>query len=67
LTLTLALILGLSLATNLFLAFKLRQSIKAPAPTQEAKEVLASLLQGQAIVRISVIDPENLMMRSPRR
>lgn len=63
----LALSLILSLCGNAHLFLKLRQSIKAPAPTLEAKEVLASLASGQSILRIQVLDPESLMMRSPRR
>jgi hypothetical protein len=64
---TLSFALALSLGGNLALFLKLKKSIKAPAPTQDAKDVLASLMQGQAIVQIRVMDPENLMLRSPRR
>lgn len=56
-----------SLAGNVILFFLLRKSKKAPAPTLEAKAVLAEILQGQAIIQMKVLDPENLMLRSPRR
>lgn len=65
--LLLALLLCASIGGNVALLFKLKKSIKAPAPTQDAKEVLANMMQGQAIMQIRVLDPENLMMRSPRR
>lgn len=61
------LLLVLSLGGNAFLIHSLHKSKKAPVPTQDAKDVLSSLLQGQAILQIRVLDPENLMMRSPRR
>jgi hypothetical protein len=66
-TFFLALGIVLSMCGNALLFFKLKQSVKAPAPTLEAKEMLASLATGQAILRITVLDPENLMLRSPRR
>lgn len=65
--LLLALLLCASIGGNAALLFKLNKAAKAPAPTQDAKEVLANMMQGQAIMQIRVLDPENLMMRSPRR
>lgn len=61
------LLLGLSIGGNAILLFKLLKSIKAPAPTQDAKELLHHMMGGHAIIRMSVLDPENLMLRSPRR
>jgi hypothetical protein len=67
--LALSITLALSVAANAFLTLQLKKALKAPppVPTQEAKEVLAGLMQGQAIIRMQVLDPENLMLRSPRR
>lgn len=39
-----------------------------PKPTLGAEDLLHDLLsQGQAILRVEVIDPTNLILRSPRR
>lgn len=62
-----ALLLGLSLGGNVHLFIKLRKSIKSPAPTQDAKALLAAIMRGQAVLDIRVLDAENLMVRSPRR
>jgi len=65
--LVLSLGLSLSISGNAVLFFLLKKTKKAPAPTQEAKALLSHMLKGQALLRITVMDPENLMMRSPRR
>lgn len=39
----------------------------APAPTQTAEDLLHDLThRGQALIRIEVIDPKNLLLRRPR-
>ncbi len=41
---------------------------KPPQPNLTAEDLLHDLLgRGQAILRVEVIDPTNLLLRSPRR
>ena len=65
-----ALLLALifSLGANAVLFGLLRRKAKPPQPTLTAEELLHDLLgRGQAILRVEVIDPTNLILRSPRR
>lgn len=62
----LTLLAGVLAAACAVLVYLLIKAKKAPAPTLEAKDLLANVLRGNAIVQIRVIDPENLMLRSPR-
>ena len=64
--LVLVTLLALSLSANFGLILKYRKAAKAPAPTLEARDLLSSLMRGSAVVQIRVLDPENLMYRSPR-
>lgn len=45
---------------------ELEAAQKAPALTLEAESLLHDLTRGPAIVRIEVIDPKHLLLRSPR-
>lgn len=66
-----ALIFAASSALLLVLLLRERRRIKAapaPQPTLSAEDLLHDLLtRGQAILRVEVIDPANLLLRSPRR
>ena len=64
------LLLAVSAVANAaFLRFVFRRNkSKAPQPTLTAEQLLHDLLAGgQAILRVEVIDPTNLLLRSPRR
>lgn len=59
--------LGLSLAVNGLLAYLLKTTRKKRAPDLTAQHLLHDLTRhGQAILRVEVIDPANLLLRSPR-
>jgi deferrochelatase/peroxidase EfeB len=58
--------LGASLLANVALFLRLKKSQKEPVPTFEAKELLAQLTRGQAVLQIKVLNPEHLLLRSPR-
>ena len=65
----LAVLLALSFAGNLALFLLLRHKKKTKKPTldQTAGDLLHDLTRrGQAILRVEVIDPANLLLRSPR-
>jgi hypothetical protein len=68
--LPLALLLGcpllVSLSFNAFLFFRLKHSKKQPAPTLDAQTLLHDLMQGGAVLRITVLNPEGLFLRSPK-
>lgn len=49
-----------------FLAFKLRKKPPTQTITVDAKDLLHSILSGTAILKISVIDPGDILIRSPR-
>lgn len=60
-------LLAASLACNVFLAYIARTLKKKPRPDTTAADLLHDLTRrGQAIIRVEVIDPANLMLRSPR-
>lgn len=59
-------ILFISLNANAYLFFKLKQAIKTPQPTLEAQKLLASIAAGDAVLRITVIDPADFFLKSPR-
>ena len=68
-TTLLAVLLTLSLAGNLalFLLFTHKKKQKKPSLDQTAGDLLHDLTRrGQAILRVEVIDPTNLLLRSPR-
>lgn len=62
-------LLAISAGANVWLALLLRRKAKAPKPqpTLTAEQLLHDLTAGQAIVRVEVVDPTNLFLRSPRR
>ena len=63
----LAIALSLSLACNAFQAYIARSLKKKPRPDTTAADLLHDLTrQGQAVIRVEVIDPANLFLRSPR-
>lgn len=58
--------LVVSLIVNAYLLYT-RRLWKRKPPTQDARQLLADLTNGGAIVRVTVIDPEGLMVyRSAR-
>lgn len=67
LTLSLSLALALSLGAVVYLLVSLKKAKKAPVPTSDARDLLHSLTAGGAVVRITVLDPEALMLRRPNR
>jgi hypothetical protein len=61
-------ILALSLILNaalLFLYLKETNQKKSRKDTREAEELLADILQGDALVRITRISPADVFLRSP--
>lgn len=61
------LLLAFSLSGNAFLAFQLRQVKKKPRPTTGAEDLLHDLTRrGSAVIRVEVIDPANIFLRSPK-
>ena len=64
--LVLILLFVFSANLNAYLLFKLRRAIKAPTPTLEAQKLLHDIAGGSALLRITVIDQGDLMIRSPR-
>lgn len=62
---------GLMLAANVALAVLLARALKKPPPKETfdvtAQDLLHDLTRrGAAILRVEVIDPTHLMLRSPR-
>lgn len=56
--------LAASVCFNAFLGYKLLK--KPKTYTADAKELLAEILSGPAIVKIQVLDASQLILRSPR-
>lgn len=50
---------------NAALRSQLEAAKKAPALTVDAEKLLHDLTRGPAIIRVEVIDPKNLFLRSP--
>ena len=65
--LVLVVLFVISLNLNLLLYFKLRKAVKAPQPTLEAQKLLAAIAGGNAVLRITVIDPSDIFLKSPGR
>jgi hypothetical protein len=63
---TLIVLLIISIQLNAFLYFKYKKSIKSPVPTKDAQALLSELAGGRAILKIDVINPEDIFLRSPR-
>lgn len=59
-------LLIVSVCLNAFLAFYIRKSKKKPTPTYGAQELLAALTSGPAVLKIEVINIEDIILRSPR-
>lgn len=64
--LALSMALAISLSANVFLVFKLIASRKEPVLTADAKDLLQNILSGTAIIRMDVINPSDILIRSPR-
>lgn len=59
----------LSLAANYVLIWELKKAKKSPPPQQtvEATQILHDLtISGAAIVKVTRLDPNNFIVRSPR-
>lgn len=59
-------ILLISLNINGYLFVKLKRVTKTPVPTLEAQHLLAAIASGDAVLRITVIDPADFFLKSPR-
>lgn len=58
----------LSASLGVLLLRARRRPVKEPVLDRTAEDLLHDLLtRGQAILRVEVIDPTNLLLRSPRR
>jgi uncharacterized membrane protein len=56
-----------SVAGNILQFVYLRRSKKKPKPTLTAEDLLHDLTsRGRAILKVDVIDPANLLLRSPK-
>jgi hypothetical protein len=59
-------ILAFSLILNVYLFFKLIAFRKKKVESYDARQLLHDLTKGTAVVSVTRLDPENLMVRSPR-
>lgn len=59
-------IFALSAAANVVLLISLRASRKKPRPSITAENLMHDLTRGQAVIRIEVIDPSAILLRSPK-
>ena len=58
--------LVISVLLNALLAYKLKKSPpKATEHALDAKQLLSDLLNGGAMVKVEVVDPTNIFLRSP--
>jgi len=55
-----------SVAGNIYLFIKCKKQQQKKEYTVEAKELLANILSGPALIKISVIDKGDFFLRSPR-
>lgn len=58
--------LSFSVCANVALAYVVKRTKKKPTPTYGAQELLASLTSGPAVLKIEVINIEDILLRSPR-
>lgn len=56
----------LSLQANIFLFYRLKKTAKEPQPTVDAQKLLSAIAGGSAVLHIQVIDPGDILLRSPR-
>lgn len=62
-----AMLLASSILLNLWQFHAIRRKRRSPAPTLDAQDLLHDLTaRGAAILKVEVINPANLMLRSPR-
>ncbi len=64
--LVLLVLVFLSINLNIVLFLRLKKAKKSPQPTLDAQRLLHDMTNGSALLRISVIDPTDMMIRSPR-
>ena len=55
-----------SVSLNAYLAIRLKRSKKQPAPTLDAQALMHDLMSGGAVLKITVLNPEGLFLRSPK-
>lgn len=55
-----------SVFLNVALAYLLKTNKKKPTPTYGAQELLAAITSGPALLKIEVINIEDILLRSPR-
>lgn len=56
-----------SIALNIYLFLKTKSQKKTRPQSVELQEFLADLLSGPAIVAVGRIDPNSILMRSPKK
>lgn len=62
------LLIALNIVTALTAAYFFRKSRRGPRKDSvELQEFIRNLMAGEAIVRVSVIDPANLLLRTRRQ
>lgn len=59
-------VFSVSICLNAALFYFLRKARKKPTPTYGAQELLASLTSGPAVLKIEVVNIEDILIRSPR-
>lgn len=59
-------LLFVSISLNGLLFYFFKTAKKKPTPTYGAQELLASLTSGPAVLKIEVINIEDILLRSPR-
>lgn len=61
---SLAVALACSLAANAYLWWRTRTA--ESEPSYDARQLLHDLTRGEAVIRIKRIDPDDILIRSPR-
>lgn len=59
-------ILTLSLCGNALLFTLYRRERKSPVPTTDAQELLAQICSGPTLLKIQIIDRQDIFLKSPR-
>jgi integral membrane sensor domain MASE1 len=62
----LAVALALSVCANVYALYWIRNKLKTRPQSVELREFLADVMQGAGMVKVSMVDPDRLMVWSPR-
>lgn len=65
-TVSLFILCVFSLAGNALLYFQFQRRNKDAPKSYELREFIADLMQGDALVRVTRVDPADVLLRSPR-